>query len=293
MYMAYTTNPNLPKVRRDAVNLVKYRGWSMRKVARHIGVEPSTISRWSKRSQGTGWVPIPTQSSRPHHHPDEIEEAIIAKVIEYRLKYKRCAKVIHYLLQRDGISISLSSVERIFRRKKLVEHPYTRTPHKYPPRPLPERPGILIEVDTIVDGPHTDRLYVYTLIDVCSRIAFAAPAFHANTFNSIKFLEKAVREIPFEIKTIQSDHGAEFSRRFTERLLRRGFSHRHSRIRTPTDNGHLERFNRTIQEECLNRVPRDLKLYKREIGEYLHYYNHERPHMALDMKTPMEVLRSY
>jgi len=293
MYMAYTTNPNLPKVRMEAVRLVKYRGWSMRKVARHMGVNPGTISRWCDHPQGTGWIKILTKSSKPHHHPDEIEEAIVEKVIEYRLKYKRCAKVIHYLLQRDGINISLSSVERIFRRKKLVEHPYTRTPHKYPLRPLPESPGILIEVDTIVDGPYTDRLYIYTLIDVYSRIAFAAPASHADTSNSIRFLEKAAQEVPFEMKTIQSDHGSEFSRRFTERLLKRGLSHRHSRIRTPTDNGHLERFNRTIQEECLNRVPRDLKTYRKEINNYLHYYNHERPHMALEMKTPMEVLRSY
>lgn len=293
MYMSYTTNPNLPKVRMEAVRLVKYRNWSMRKVARYIGVEPSTISRWCEHPLGTGWVQIPTKSSKPLHHPDEIEEAIVAKVIEYRIKYKRCAKVIHYLLRRDGFNISLSSVERIFRRKGLIQHPYNRKPHKYPPRPLPESPGMLVELDTIVDGPYTNRLYIYTLIDVCSRIAFAAPATHADTFHSIKFLEKAIEDVPFEMQTLQSDHGSEFSRRFTERVLRQGLSHRHSRIRTPSDNGHLERFNRTIQEECLNKVPRNFKTYKREIAEYLKYYNNERPHMALNMKTPMEVLRSY
>ena len=36
--MPYTTNPHLPRVRRDAVQLVKYRGWSMRKTARYFGV---------------------------------------------------------------------------------------------------------------------------------------------------------------------------------------------------------------------------------------------------------------
>jgi putative transposase len=58
----------------------------------------------------------------------------------------------------------------------------------------------------------------------------------------------------------------------------------------PSDNGHLERFNRTIQEECLSHVPRNLKSYQKEIPEYLHYYNYERPHMALDMKTPIKIL---
>ncbi|PIR80860.1 IS6 family transposase, partial [Candidatus Kuenenbacteria bacterium CG10_big_fil_rev_8_21_14_0_10_39_14] len=27
--------------------------------------------------------------------------------------------------------------------------------------------------------------------------------------------------------------------------------------------------------------------------EFIHYYNTERPHMGLNMKTPMEVVQSY
>ena len=44
--MAYTSNPHMPKVRKDAVTLVKQEHWSMRKVALRYGVQPSTISRW-------------------------------------------------------------------------------------------------------------------------------------------------------------------------------------------------------------------------------------------------------
>ena len=70
-------------------------------------------------------------------------------------------------------------------------------------------------------------------------------------------------------------------------------THRHSRVRMPTDNGHLERFNRTLQQECLRRIPRRFFVWKKEIPEYLRYYNEERPHMGLDMRTPLEVMRSY
>jgi len=69
-------------------------------------------------------------------------------------------------------------------------------------------------------------------------------------------------------------------------------SHRHSRIRTPNDNAHIERFNRTIQDECINRIPKDFKLWQKEIPEYLRYYNTERPHMGLGMKTPEEIIKS-
>jgi len=72
-----------------------------------------------------------------------------------------------------------------------------------------------------------------------------------------------------------------------------GIHHRHSRVRKPTDNGHIERFIRTLQDECLYRIPRSYRVWKQEIPEYLHYYNTERPHMGLAMKTPLEVVQSY
>jgi transposase InsO family protein len=76
-------------------------------------------------------------------------------------------------------------------------------------------------------------------------------------------------------------------------ILVQGIEHRHTRIRRPTDNGHLERFNRTIQEKCLAFVPRNLKAYQKAIPEFLDYYNTKRPHMGLNMQTPLEVLRKY
>ena len=69
-------------------------------------------------------------------------------------------------------------------------------------------------------------------------------------------------------------------------------AHRHSSVRQPNDNAHLERFNRTIQEECLSRVPRSLASYQREIPAYLHYYNTERPHMGLEMRTPEDIIKA-
>ncbi len=265
----------------------------MRKVARHFGVNPGTISRWVKLDPSGGWHLIPTKSSRPHHHPLELSPELVGTVLQYRQRYKRCAKVLLYLLLKDGYQISLSSIERILRRNGLVNHSRWKKWHQYPPRPQPEKPGILVEIDSIVDGVPDDRLYVYTLLDVCSRWSYALPIERINTHNSLSFVKKAQVISPFEFQTLQSDHGAEFSKWFTKRINEKGLAHRHSRVRTPSDNGHLERFNRTLQEECLNCVSRSLAAWKKEIPEYLRYYNNERPHMGLNMQSPIEVLRSY
>jgi len=92
---------------------------------------------------------------------------------------------------------------------------------------------------------------------------------------------------------LQSDHGSEFSTWFTKHVGTRRIAHRHSRVRKPNDNGHVERFNRTLQEECLRSIPKTFKVYKKAIPEYIRYYNTERLHMGLNYQTPSEVMRSY
>jgi len=49
MYMAYTTNPRLPRVRMDAVRLVRS-GWSAVKVAEHPGDSQSAVAKWVQRA---------------------------------------------------------------------------------------------------------------------------------------------------------------------------------------------------------------------------------------------------
>jgi transposase InsO family protein len=152
---------------------------------------------------------------------------------------------------------------------------------------------MLVETDTVYIGVSGHQLYVYTLFDVFSRWAYAVPALRITAGNSLRFVDAARSVAPFSFHAIQSDHGPEFSPWFTRQIARRSMSHRHSRVRTLNDNAHLERFNRTIQEECIAWLPCKIIVWRREIPEYLRWYNEERPHMGLGMKTPTEVLRSH
>ena len=93
MYMAYSTNPNLPKVRQQAVKLV-YQGWSLRKTARYVGVQPGTVSKWLDKDHCFGRIPIPTLSSRPDHFPQALSEDIVKAIVNQRKKRNRCSEVI-------------------------------------------------------------------------------------------------------------------------------------------------------------------------------------------------------
>lgn len=284
----------MPRLRMQTARLVIDRGWSTRQAARYTGFNQSSIVRWTDDARRNyHWSTIPTKSPRPHAHPRQLSSDLVQTIIAYRQKYLRGADFLHYMLIRDGHTVSLSSVKRTLKRARLTRYGPLKKWHQYPERPRPEKPGVLVQVDTIVDGPHTDRLYVYTMLDVCSRWSFALPVERINTHASWHFIHRGTAYLPFSIQLIQSDHGAEFSTWFTQKLSINHISHRHSRVRKPTDNAYVERFNRTLQEECLNRVPKTLVAYKKAIPQYLHFYNTERPHMGLNMKTPLEVMQSY
>ncbi len=58
---------------------------------------------------------------------------------------------------------------------------------------------------------------------------------------------------------------------------------------TPQQNGLVERMIRTLKEQCINRHRFEtLKNASRIIGDWIQFYNHQRPHQALEMKTPAE-----
>lgn len=277
-----------------AVRLVRS-GWSTRKVARYLGFSQSAIVKWMQKAQAYRRAQtIVTQSSKPRHHPHELSFEIVEAIIRYRLTYRRCAEVLHYLLKKDGYQVSLSSVKRTLRREGLIQRSPWKRWHQTTPRPEAKKPGILVQIDTIHIGPvDKERLYIYTLLDVYSRWAHARVSKKITTHRSLAFVRESQKLFPRMFSILQSDHGQEFSTWFTEHVQKAGYIHRHSRVRTPTDNGHLERFNRTIQDECFNRVPQSLLRYQKVLPEYLRYYNHERPHMGLNMKTPIEVIPSY
>jgi transposase InsO family protein len=282
--MPYTTNPHLPRVRGEAIKLVR-QGWGIRQVARHLGFHPSTVLRWTRRGMDVRMNNIPTKSSRPHRHPRALPQNIVDRIVALRLQHKRCSEVIHHFLIQEGTIVSLNSVKRVLKRAGLLKE---RSPwkkyHVSPKRPFVASAGDLVQIDTIHIHPFTgERFYIYTLLDVHSRWAHAKVSAKITAGRTLKFLEEAKQKAPFHFKMLQSDHGPEFAKWFTKHAKQ---SHRYSRVRRPNDNAHLERFNRTIQEECLYYLKQEPRIYQAAIRKYIPFYNNERPHLALGMLSP-------
>ena len=320
--MAYSTNPNLPKARAIALRMLIHEGLPLQVVANRCGVVRSTVWRWKQkwlklnenveltnhyrpgRAAGKAfrftactWN-IPTVVSRPGMSPHAVSDHVVARVLELRALLKRCAEVIwHHVVHKDGIRVSLSSVRRILKRsgcfagarKKRVRPDNPRRPHV-------TKPGELVQTDTVhYICPLTKRRrYVYTVIDLYTRMAYAEV--HSRILPGIAagVVRRASAQFGFAFALVQADNGPEFGRYFAQRLARGSIAVRHSRLGRPNDNAHIERFNRTIQDECLGRYltyKTPNKQIQTKLTKYLAFYNHERVHLSLQYRTPAEMLR--
>lgn len=319
--MAYSTNPNLPRARAFALKLLIAEKRPLAVVAARCGVHRSTIWRWKQKWQvlnehvqltndnrpgrtaqaqapsafrlaACTWL-VPTLVSRPQHSPQAIAAAVVARVLELRALLKRCAEVIwHHAVHDEGIRISLSSVRRILKRHYcFLGARKKRVRPDNPRRPQVTEPGELVETDTIhyVRLGTKHRVYVYTVIDVCTRMAYAEV--HPKILPGIaaQVVLHARNEFGFAFQLVQADNGPEFSRYFEQVTRGNGMPLRHTRLGRPNDNAHIERFNRTIQEECLGSTitaSTSIAHMQGKLTNYLEHYNYKRVHLGLQLRTP-------
>lgn len=321
--MAYSINPNLPRARAIAMKLLIVDGLPSTTVANKCGVHRSTIFRWKKkwlllnqnvqlenfnrptRSPGTTfrqaalrWL-VPTRSSKPLSSPGAIAEYVVQRILEIRNILNRCAEVVwHHATTIDCLRVSLSSVRRILRRHHCFDGSRkNRVRPDNPRRPHPTRPGELVQTDTIhyVCPTTYKRRYVYTVIDLYSRMAYAEMHGRIGPGIATMVIAHAQKLFGFTFSMVQADNGSEFSSYFEDKLGRQGIQVRHSRLGRPNDNAHIERFNRTIQEECLgNRISSRVATatLQTKLDQYIEFYNTKRVHLGLQMRIPAQMLQS-
>ena len=135
------------------------------------------------------------------------------------------------------------------------------------------------------------HLYITNIIDVNTRLAYSRKGYSYSQTSTANAVLAAQKEFGFSFKMIQCDNGREFGQRFKDILAKHRIPIRHTRVRQPNDNAHIERFNRTMREESIGLyTARTLPEVTKSIQEYLIYYNYARIHTTLRM-TPMQMLQ--
>jgi len=145
-------------------------------------------------------------------------------------------------------------------------------------------------IERITDGV---RDYFYCALDHQFKFGLALNYKSKTSRNMVDFYQKFKSVYPLTVKDWQTDNGGENLGEFEDRLIEDKIPHFFSYPRCPKINAVIERFNRTIQEDFVDQnldVIDDKPEFNRRLGEYIIWYNTQKPHQTLGLKSPINYL---
>jgi transposase InsO family protein len=197
----------------------------------------------------------------------------------------------------DEVGVGHGTVQRELQRTGRNRLP--RAPRRPVRRYEKTRPGELLHVDlkylpALGKGPE----FEYAAIDDFSREGLAVIAGDRSTVAATRFLEHVLTHLPYRVEAVMTDNDMMFTMRyahystrltrFEQALKSAGIEHRLIQPRTPETNGKVERFIKTIDDECFRIVrPRSSRARVGALQLFLEYYNHARPHQSLGGQSPV------
>ena len=205
---------------------------------------------------------------------------------------------IHAMLMRtQGFGASASAIGRF-----LVEEGYVT--EEVPTKPHPDKvrrferskPNELWQTDlfTFVLKRQNRRVHLVGYMDDYSRF-LVGYGLHASSSGALvrEVMEAAIANhgAPLEVLT---DNGTQYKTwrgksAFTKLLERRGIKQIVASPRHPQTLGKIERFWGTLWRECVQAsVFRDLEDARERVGQFIDYYNFQRPHSGIDGMVPAD-----
>ena len=136
--------------------------------------------------------------------------------------------------------------------------------------------------------------FEYAVIDIFSRYKEAVILNHVDQDASISALLTIIPKLPFKPVFLQTDNGLEFQERFRTHVQALGIKYHYIHKNTPNENALIERSFRTDEEEFffrLNNQPQNYDELRDLFATYIHEYNYIRPHLGINLKKPIEVIK--
>lgn len=299
----------------DASDIAKYRlkvvefgikyGWQAANDA--FGVKRSTYFLWKKKVnfQGklTSLVPRSTRPKRVRQM--QVDPRIVLFIKNVREQYGRIGKeklkiLLSEYCKEIGIpAIKATAIGKIIKRNRFFFEGRKKYKRKrtnvlrVKKAPKEKIPGYIEFDSVIVRILNTTHVFI-TVIDVVTKQADCIYSSTPTSSRAKQLLVSFQQKYPYPIRAIQTDNGSEFLGFFEEYCQEQSIPHVFTYPRSPKINGVVERFNRTIQEEFIERSD-SLYLGKESINthlqKYLNWYNQTRPHQSLGYKSPSQYIQ--
>ena len=204
------------------------------------GIARPVLSRWWARYDADRLESLEPRNRCPHRSPTRYPAAVRERIA-------------------DELGIGHGTVQRELERSGRNRLP--RPPRRPVQRYEKSRPGELLHLDlkylpALENWPE----FEYAAIDDFSREGYAQIARERSTVAATRFLEQVLARLPYRVEAVMTDNDMMFTMRyafhsnrltrFEQALKSAGIEHRLIRPRSPESNGKVERFIKTIDDEC-------------------------------------------
>ena len=262
-------------------------GLSVRAAANIFVLSPQTVVNWRRHLDDQDRLVRP--KSPLNKLPDLVADLAQRMKREWpRWGTRRIAGI----LARLGIRASRTTVQRMLRRRRRPARSLRVSGAVRGPLDA-KRPNHMWLIDFTRVGGLFRSVWVGAVVDVFSRKVVAIgvwPKEPPATF-AVRLLREAVATCGAPAWVI-TDRGRQFRTRIFGRALRsRGIRRRFGAVGRPQAVSRIDRFFRTFKEEYARGLflCRPLHSIERAVRLYVTWFNTERPHTALGLRTPDEV----
>jgi transposase InsO family protein len=297
--------------------------WPLARAAERFQCSRATAKKWADRYRAG--LPMTDRSSRPHHSPHRLDRRSERRIVAlrfsrrwgphrigYHLGIPRATvgrvldryrmPLLHHLDQNTGLPVRAPKPVRYERSvpgelvhvdiKKLGRIPDGGGWRAHGRGSAQDRSSGAIRDRAARRGANPGRGYRYLhhAIDDHSRIVYSEILDNERKETASEFWVRArafFTTLGITVTEVMTDNGSCYRSHAFADALGKSVKHRRTRPYRPQTNGKVERFNRTLAAEwayVTNYASEDAR--GATYADWLHHYNHHRPHTGIDGKTP-------
>lgn len=285
----------------EFINEWRSGNFSLSELCRQFGISRPTAYKYLERYEKEGLEGLKEKERTPHSHPRQTGEEIENRIVAHRREHPRWGgekiwKLLHKDFNEEEIPC-VSTVNRIIKRHGLIRE-RRRRPRVKPVYPIfnPQACNEVWSADFKGKFRMGNKLYCHplTIADSYSRYVFTAKGLYGECFEPT---QKEFRRVFQEYglpKQIHTDNGRPFGAvqaiqrltRLSVWFIEHGVEPVYSDPAHPEQNGRHERMHRDLKGEATRPPCFDLRAQQRKFNTFVHEYNFERPHAALELETP-------
>lgn len=289
---------------------LREKGFSETEALAFLGLKRSTLYLWKQKLNKYGASGLEYGSRRPHHlrRPADWRH-IRQRVCHIRKRHIMWGKnKIAAILQREGHRVSASTVGRILRAlmdrnvikpahilkgihiKRRRSH-WRKSAQKWKYGMKGKAPGEMIQIDHMsVNVPGSGNIKHFQATCPMTKITVTQAYRKADSATAKAFLHKVIKDMPFKVRSIQTDGGSEFMKHFEQECESLNIPLYILPPRSPKYNGCVERTNGTFRYEFYHSwdTGYNLATLRTALEDFTKHYNTYRPHESINMLTPFQ-----